>query len=409
MALTDVIVRQSPPGDKPFNIHDEKGLYLRITTSGGKLWRFDYRFGGKRKTLALGKYPETTLAGARDGRDEARRMLANGIDPGEHRKLQKAASAERAANSFREIALEWYAKMAPNWSPGHGDRIIRRLERDIFPWLGKKPIAEITPPEILKSVRRIEDRGRLETAHRALQNCGQVFRYAVATGRADRDPVGDLKGALPPVRQRHFPTIIDPTEVGGLLRAIDGYRGTLAVKSALQLAPLVFVRPGELRRAKWADVDLAAAEWRFMVSKTETNHIVPLSRQASAILRELRPLTGRGPNVFPGLRDHNRPMSEAAINAALRRMGFDTRSEFTGHGFRAMARTILHEQLGFDPNVIEHQLAHRVPDALGAAYNRTKFLPQRREMMQRWADHLDQLKAGAKIIAFGSAVGDGAD
>lgn len=398
MPLTDTAIRQAKPGDKARKLPDEKSLYLLIKPTGGKLWRMDYRFGGKRKTLSLGAYPDVTLSMARTLRDDARRLLAGEIDPGEHRKVQQAAKAERDANSFETIAREWYAKMAPTWVPSHGEKIIRRLERDIFPWLGEKPIVDITAPDLLATIRRIESRGRLETAHRALQNCGQVFRYAIATGRAQRDPAGDLRGALPPVRENHFAAITDPQEVGALLRAIDGFTGTVIVKSALKLAPLLFTRPGELRKAQWADMDLEAGEWRYFVTKTRSEHLVPLARQAVEILRELHPMTGHNPNVFPGMRDHAKPMSEAAINAALRRMGYDTKTEITGHGFRAMARTILHEHLGFEPAVIEHQLAHRVPDALGTAYNRTKFLPQRRVMMQRWADWLDQVRNGAEVV-----------
>jgi integrase len=305
---------------------------------------------------------------------------------------------KRAANSFEVVAREWYAKHSPNWSANHGDRIIRRLERDIFPWIGGKPIADITAPQLLEAIHRIEQRGALETAHRALGNCGQVFRYAVATGRAERDPSGDLRGALPPVKgKKHFAAVTEPKKVAEVLRALDGYEGTLTVRCALRLAPLVFVRPGELRHAEWTDIDLDAAEWRYTVTKTDTQHIVPLSRQAVEILRELQPLTGRGHFVFPGARSAARPMSDNAILAAMRRMGIG-KDEMSGHGFRAMARTILDEVLGFRPDYIEHQLAHAVRDPNGRAYNRTAHLPERRKMMQEWADYLDKLKAGAEII-----------
>jgi len=295
------------------------------------------------------------------------------------------------------MAREWYAKHSPNWSADHGDRIIRRLERDIFPWLGGKPIAEISAPQLLDVIRRIEQRGALETAHRGLGNCGQVFRYAVATGRAERDPSGDLRGALPPVKGTHFASVTEPKKVAEMLRALDGYEGTLTVRCALRLAPLVFVRPGELRHAKWANIDLEAAEWRYTVTKTDTQHIVPLSRQAVEILTELHPLTGRGHYVFPGARSTARPMSDNAILAAMRRMGIG-KDEMSGHGFRAMARTILDEVLGFRPDYIEHQLAHAVRDPNGRAYNRTAHLPERRKMMQEWADYLDKLKVGAEIL-----------
>lgn len=335
-------------------------MYLELSPAGGKWWRLKYRFGGKEKRISLGTYPDVGLKQARERRDEARKLLADGVDPGEHRKAQKAAGQERAANSFEVVAREWYAKMASTWVPSHGEKIIRRLERDIFPWLGNDPIGDISAPKLLSTIRKIEDRGRLETAHRVLQNCSQVFRYAIATGRSERDPAADLRGALPPVRETHFAAITDPKEVGGLLRAIDSFTGTFIVKAALQLSPLVFVRPGELRRAQWESINLDAGEWPYFVTKTRSEHLVPLSAQAVEILRELHPLNGRNQWVFPGMRDHQKPMSEAAINAALRRMGYDTKVEMTGHGFRAMARTILHEELGFDPAVIEHQLAHQV-------------------------------------------------
>ncbi len=397
MPLTDTAVRNAKPADKRIRLWDERGLYLEVAPAGGKYWRLKYRVGGTEKRLALGVYPDVGLAKARDRRDEARKLLADGIDPSQHRKAAKAAGAERAANSFEVVAREWYGKMSPTWNAAHGVRIIRRLERDIFPWIGARPVAEVTAPELLGVLRRIEKRGALETAHRALQNCGQVFRYAIATGRAERDPSGDLRGALPPVRGTHFAAVTDPAKVGRLLRTLDGYQGTFAVQCALKLAPLVFVRPGELRAAQWADIDLDAAEWRFHVTKTDTGHIVPLARQAVDILRELHALTGQGRYVFPGARSRDRPMSENAILAALRRLEIG-KDEMSGHGFRAMARTILDEVLSVRPDLIEHQLAHAVKDPNGRAYNRTAHLPQRREMMQQWADWLDRQRAGAEVI-----------
>jgi integrase len=268
------------------------------------------------------------------------------------------------------------------------------LERDIFPWIGGQPIANITPPQLLDVIRRIENRGAIETAHRALANCGQVFRYAVATGRAERDPSGDLRGALPPVKGTHFASVTELGKVTEVLRAMDNYEGTFPVQCALRLAPLVFVRPGELRHAQWADIDLDTAEWRYNVSKTDTQHIVPLAKQAITILLEIRPLTGHGRYVFPSARNPkgDRPMSDNAILAAMRRMGIG-KDEMSGHGFRAMARTILDEVLGFRPDFIEHQLAHAVRDPNGRAYNRTAHLPARHKMMQEWADYLDKLKS----------------
>ena len=397
MALTDTAIRNAKPSQKPIRLFDGGGLYLEVSPAGGKLWRLKYRFDAKEKRLALGIYPDVTLAKARERRDEARRLLTEGIDPGENRKIQKAAKTERSANSFEFVAREWFAKFKPGWADTHSDKIIKRLENDVFPWLGGRPIAEITAPELLVCLRRIEGRGALDTAHRAQQNCGQVFRYAVQTGRAVRDPSSDLRGALPPAQREHYASITDPDAVAELLRAIEGFRGTFVVQCALRLSPLFFVRPGELRKAKWEEFDLDKGEWRYFVTKTKTDHLVPLASQAVATLRDLYALTGHGEYVFPG-RDPQKPMSGAAVNAALRRMGYDTKTEITGHGFRAMARTILHQELNQKPEVIEHQLAHAVADNLGTAYNRTKFLKERRAMMQQWADYLDKLKAGAEVI-----------
>ena len=397
MALADLIIRNAKLAEKQQKLADERGLHLIVAPSGGKWWRLKYRLGGKENSLSLGTFPDVSLKEARERRDAARKLLSNGVDPAVDRKVQKATATERAANSFEVVAREWFAKLKPSWAPSHADKIIARLERDIFPWIGGRPIAELKAPELLAVVRRIEERGALETAHRALQNCGQVFRYAVATGRAERDPSADLRGALPPTQPTHYVSLTDPGQVADMLRAFDAFQGTFIVQCALRLAPLWFVRPGELRKARWTDFDLDRAEWRYHVTKTKTEHLVPLARQAVTTLRALYALTGNRDYVFPG-RDPKKPMSEAAINAALRRMGFDTKTEITGHGFRAMARTILHEQLRFPADVIEHQLAHKVPDALGTAYNRTKFVDDRRAMMQAWADYLDALKARADVV-----------
>lgn len=397
MPLTDTAIRSAKPGPKPVKLFDERGLYLLVTPAGGKWWRFRYRFTGKEKLLSLGIYPDVALKAARDRRDDARRMVAEGIDPSENRKAQKTARTDRAANSLEVVAREWYAKYSPTWVENHGNRILRRLERDIFPWIGGRPIAEITAPELLAVIRRIEARGALETSHRALSNCGQIWRYAIATGRAERDLSADLRGALPPVKGEHFAAITDPKRAAELLRAIDGYQGTFTVKSALRLAPLVFVRPGELRKAEWDRIDLDAAEWRYAVTKTKTDHIVPLPTQAIAILRDLHKLTGEGRYLFPSARSIKKPMSDNAILAGLRRMGIG-KDEMSGHGFRAMARTILDEVLGVRPDFIEHQLAHAVKDPNGRAYNRTAHLPERHKMMQQWADYLDKIKNGAEVI-----------
>lgn len=404
--LTDTAIRKAKPADKVQRLFDSGGLYLEISPSGGKWWRLKYRYAGKEKRLSLGTYPDTGLAAARGKRDEARKLLAAGIDPGEHRKAEKAAGEERAANSFEVIAREWFAKQSPTWVASHASKIMLRLENDIFPWLGKRPLADVTAKELLATVNRIAERGAVESAHRALQNCGQVFRYGIATGRAERNPAADLRGALPPVKQTHHAAILEPAAIGGLLRAIEGYEGSFVVKCALRVAPLFFVRPGELRQAEWTEFDLDAAEWNIPADKMKMRepHLVPLSPQAVAILRELHPLTGRGRYVFPSTRSPQRPMSENTVNAALRRMGFDS-DTMTGHGFRAMARTILDEVLGFRPDYIEHQLAHAVRDPNGRAYNRTAHLPERRKMMAAWAMYLDQLREGGNVVPLRQASG----
>lgn len=403
--LSATAINNAKPKDKPYKLADEKGLYLFIQATGSKLWRFDYRFLDKRKTLALGSYPDVSLSHARDKRDKARTLLASDppIDPSENRKAEKASQQSNGENSFEVIAREWWQTHMKNKAATHKDKVIRRFELYLFPWIGSKPIADITAPQMLQVVKRIESLNKLETAHRALQTAGQVFRYAVQTGRAIRDITADLKGALPPTSIKHMAAFTEPKQIAELLRAIDSFNGTLTVQCALKLSPLVFARPSELRQAKWRDIDLDAGEWRYLVSKTKTDHLVPLSTQAIEILRTIHPLSGHGEYVFQGGHSPLRPMSEAAINAALKRMGYDTQTQITGHGFRAMARTILHERLNIDPHIIEHQLAHKVPDTLGAAYNRTKFIEQRKTMMQQWADYLDELKAGAKVVEFKKA------
>lgn len=392
--LTDVVVRNSKSlDDKDYKITDERGLYLLVKVKGGKLWRYDYRFFGKRKTLALGAYPDVSLIRARELRDDARKLLASDIDPSEVRKATKQSRLANERNSFEIVAREWMSTHMADKAVSHRDRVLRRFEVYLFPWIGRKPLSEINATDVLDSIKRIQKQNKIETAHRVLQAAGQVFRYAVQTGRCIRDVTVDLKGALPSTSVKHMAAFTEPKQVGELLRAIDGFNGTLTVQLALRLAPLVFVRPGELRTARWSDIDFESEEWRYRVSKTKTDHIVPLSTQAIEILKEMHPVSGHREFVFTGGHDPKKPMSDAAINASLKRMGYDTQTQITGHGFRAMARTILHERLGIDPNIIEHQLAHSVPDALGPAYNRTKFLMQRKEMMQKWADYLDELKA----------------
>lgn len=354
MALKEMTIRNAKPREKAYKLADEKGLYLFIKPNGSKAWRLKYRFLGKEKTLSIGLYPDVSLSDARNARDNARKQLADKIDPGLAKQVSKRSAKEAAENSFEVIAREWYTKFSTKWSPSHGERILRRLEKDIFPWLGKRPIAEIAAPELLSVLRRMESRGAVETAHRAHQNCGQIFRYAVATGRAERDPSSDLKGAIPPTKQKHHASIIKPSAIGELLRAIDGYQGHLVTKCALRLAPLVFVRPGELRHAEWTEFNLATAEWRIPAEKMKMRvmHIVPLSKQAIEILREIRALTGDGKYVFPSVRSSKRPMSENTVLAALRRLGY-TGDEMTGHGFRSMASTLLNEQ-GWNPDAIAY-------------------------------------------------------
>jgi len=395
--LSDVKVRNSKLKEKDYKVSDGQGLYLLVTTTGGKLWRLDYSFVGKRKTLALGNYPSVSLSDARQRRDDAKKLLANGVDPGAIKKAQKAATVAEAENDFEVVAREWHGKFSGTWSACHSETTMGRLQLDVFPVMGARPIAEIKAPELLAMLRRIESRGALETAHRVRTICGQIFRYAVATGRAERDPAADLKGALPPYKKNHLAAITDPKDVAPLLRALDSHKGSFVVKCALQLAPLVFVRPGELRQAEWTEIDLDAAEWNIPAErmKMKVAHLVPLSSQAEEIFRELKLLTGNSRYVFPSGRSFARPMSNNAINAALRRMGFGT-EEMTGHGFRAMARTILDEVLQVRPDFIEHQMAHAVRDPNGRAYNRTAHLAERRKMMQTWADYLNELKTGVK-------------
>lgn len=404
MPLTDPAIKTAKPGAKPRKLADGEGLFLLVTPAGGKWWRLKYRVGGKEKLLSLGTYPKVSLKKAREERDRIRSEMAEGIDPSEQRKAAKASGDAAGGNSFKAVALEWLAKFAPTWSEGHGARIKRRLEVDVFPWIGKLPVGEITAPQLLAVARRIEARGALETAHRALHNSGQVFRYAVATCRAERDPSADLRGALPPVREKHHASITDPQAIGALLRDIREYKGSFVTACALKLSPLVFVRPGELRHAEWSEIDLDSAEWRIPAGKMKARvqHIVPLSMQAVAILRELHPLTSRGNYVFPGLRTRSRPMSENTVLAALRRMGY-AKDQMTAHGFRSLASTRLNE-MGWNRDAIERQLAHGERDPVRAAYNYAEHLPERRKMMQAWADYLDSLARGdSKVVPLRAA------
>lgn len=397
MALTDTAVRNAKPTSKPYKLTDGEGLYILINNAG-KYWRFDYRYLGKRKTLAMGVYPDTSLADARDRRSQARKLLANGTDPGEAKQTQKLETRLLSANTFEAVAREWHEKQSVKWVPKNAARTLSLLERNIFPFIGKTPIAQVTAANLLNAILKIEKRGNIETAHRAMMNCGQIFRYAIATGRAQADLSLVLKGALIPIQEKHHASITDPKKIGDLLRTIDGYEGAFLTRQALKLAPLVFVRPGELRHAEWVEIDLDAGEWRISAAKMKMKavHIVPLSTQAVEILRDLHQHTGAGKYVFPGLRTTDRPMSENTVNAALRRLGYE-KDEMTGHGFRSMASTILHEQ-GWPHEAIERQLAHAERNKVSAAYNYAEHLPKRREMMQVWADYLDNLRVGAKVI-----------
>ena len=401
--LTIKEIEAAKPKDKPYKLFDGLGLYLEVMPTGAKYWRLKYRVEGKEKRLALGVYADVRPQEARYKTEEARKLIKAGIDPSEDRKASKRAAEVAGANTFEAVAREWLDGRKSHVAEAQHIKTLARLENDVFPWMGKRPIAEIDAPEILTVLRRIDERGARYSAHRVRSEISRAFRYAIATGRAKSDPARDLIGAIPPPVEKHFAAITEPAKVGEMLRAFDAFTGTFPVQCALRLAPMLFVRPGELRQAEWADIDLERAEWRYRVSKTNTDHLVPLSRQTLDILRELHALTGQGRYVFPGARTATRPMSDATLNAALRRLGYDTKEEITGHGFRAMARTILHEELHQKPEVIEHQLAHAVADTLGTAYNRTKFIAERRAMMQTWADYLSKLKVGAEVIAIRSA------
>lgn len=407
MPLTDVLIRNAKPKQKTYKLYDSLGLYLEVSPTGNKWFRMKYRLYGRENRVSLGVYPETTLKAARERRDTERKLLDNGIDPSYHRQTEKAARADRAANSFEQVTRDWFVKFSPDWAPGHASRKLRLFERDIFPWIGRQPIAEIQPPEVLSVLRRIEKRGSLDTARRALFYCGQVFRFAVAEGRVESDPCRDLRGALPPVATENFTAVTEPDDLAPILRMFDSYEETPQVSAALRLMPMLFVRPGELRKAEWTQIDLGTAEWRYRLSKRKKprkrvvgkpdqktpDHVVPLSKQAVAILRDLHSLTGHGKFVFPTPRSNTRPMSDNAVLAAMRAMGIP-KDVTTGHGFRATARTILAEKLYCRVELIEHQLGHVVKDANGTAYNRTAFLPERRVMMQIWSDYLDALKDG---------------
>jgi integrase len=403
--LTATTIKNAKPKEKQYKLFDGQGLFIIIKPNGSRWWRFKYRFNGKYKEISMGVYPDISLAQARKQLQDARELVAQGIDPSKARKEAREEAQALCENSFEAVAREWITIQSERLTDNTITTITRHLENNVFPWLGKRPIAEITAPELLKVLRRMEERGILETAHRIRATCGQVFRYAIAIGKTDRDIAADLRDALIPVKKKHLAAVTEPKEVAELLRAIDSLEGGLVMCTAMKLAPLFFVRPGELRKAEWHEIDLDAKLWSIPAEKMKMKqpHIVPLCRQAVELLKELYPLTCRSRYVFPSDRSAAKPMSDMAMTAALARMGY--KGIMTPHGFRAMARTILDEVLQERVDLIEHQLAHTVKDPNGRAYNRTTHLDGRKKMMQRWADYLDGLKAGAQVIPFKKKTG----
>lgn len=408
MALSDTKAKALKPREKKYLEADEKGLYLEVKPNGTKRWVFRFRLHEKRCDLALGVYPDVSLAKARQARDKARECVADGIDPRDVKRTRKESAQEANRNSFAAVSEEWFAAKVVHLSKNSQQRARRALNRDLLPYIGKRPVIEITAAEVLRCLRRVESLGIVESAHRVKRIASQVFRFAVQTGRADRDPTADLAGALKPTKKSHLAAITDPAEVGQLMVAIHAYRGTPTVQTALKLSPLLFCRPGELRKLEWTEINWEAGQIELPSEKMKTGepHIVPLARQAQALLRELEPLTGRGKYVFPSARGQGRPLSDNGVRTALRALGYDN-DTMTVHGFRAMARTLLDEVLGFRVDWIEHQLAHAVKDPLGRAYNRTKHLPQRADMMQKWADYLDNLREQTEagnvvVVKFGA-------
>lgn len=389
--LTDTFIKNLKESG-PRKYFDGGGLYLYLTPTGSKLWRMSYRFDGKPKTLSFGSYPIISLKDAREKRAQAKKLLAENIDPNEYKKVVKEAELAKAENTFTKVATEWFQKNEEHWADNTCKKVSGFLKNDILPFIGDRPVNEISAQEMLQLLKRVEARGVLETAHRILQYCGQIFRYAVITGRANQDVTAYLKGALKPVPRQHHASITDPRKVGQLLRDIDAYEGSFVVKCALKLLPIVFLRPGELRNGVWSEFDFNVPEWRIPESRMKMGeqHIIPLSRQALEILEELKAYSGEGKYLFPGTRSVTRPMSDNALNAALRRMGY-TKDEMCAHGFRSMASTLLNE-LGYNRDWIERQLAHGERNQIRAAYNFAEFLPERRRMMQEWADYLDALK-----------------
>jgi integrase len=396
MPLTDLQIKNlRPEPGKPVRLYDQRGLYLEVSPTGRTYWRWKYRYAGKEKRLALGVYPEISLKEARLRRDEARKLLSTRVDPLQQRKKEKLLQTEQSGETFEKVGREWYGKQAEIWSPDHAKRVLSRLERDIFPFVGDRPVAEIEAPELVNVFRRIEARGVRETVHRAKQDCEAIFAFAIAAGKCKHNPAAGVRRALAPKpKTAHFAAVTEPEQFGELLRKIDSFEGTFTVLCALRLAPHLPVRPGELRKAKWEDIDFNKAEWRFIASKTRPQLIVPLSGQVLAIFRQLHQVTGSGPYVFPSARSEKRPMSENAVLYALRSLEIP-REVMTGHGFRATFRTIGDEVLKLRVDLLEHQLAHKVKDSNGRAYNRTAFLADRKLLMQQWSDYLDHLEGGS--------------
>jgi len=411
--LTDAECKSAscPPDRKQARFSDSGGLYLQVGNTGSKRWFWKYRISGAEKQLALGSYPTVNLKSARKARDDAKSQKADGRDPVHARKIAKLKEAALGTDSFKETALEWFDKHKSRWSDHYGIREKRNLEKDLFPYFATRRIGEIEPIELLAAIRKVEERGALDVAHRVLTTARSVWRYAVATARAPRDVTGDIAGALTPHHGKHFAAITDPAKLGELIRVIRGYQGGPIVRAALQLAPILFQRPGELRAAAWAEIDLDAGLWTIPATRMKRKkagkengipHLVPLPTQAVEILRKLHPLTGHGTLLFPGERSHDRPISDNTLRAALLTLGCGPTVQSV-HGFRATARTILAEVLEVDPLVIEAQLAHAVKDTNGTSYNRTQYLKQRAAMMQRWADYLDKLAVGADVVQFKAA------
>lgn len=414
MPLTDTACRQAscPEGKTRARFSDAGGLYLEAAPNGAKRWFWKYYRGGKEKRLALGSYPVVGLKAARLARDEARLTLKGGVDPADQRKDKKLSRAADESKTFEKVAREFHGMKKPSWSPAHATRWLERLEKDVFPWIGAKPLPEISAPMLLGVLNRVKARGVVETVHSIHQACGQVFRYGIATGKCERNPAPDLRGALPPVLVKHMAAVLTPTEAGELMRAIAGYQGQPTTRAALLLSALLFQRPGNIRTMEWAELDLEGGLWTIPAAKMKRAwhgkvngkpHLVPLAPQAIAVLKDLHPLTGHGAYVFPSLQAGGRPMSENTVNVALRRLGYD-KDTATAHGFRAMARTLIAERLpGIAPDVIEAQLAHGKSGPLGMAYDRAEFMDQRRQMMSAWADYLDQLRQGAQVLPFRAA------